>query len=98
MFRFATVEDLKVLMPLFFHIHSAIINNGWENHGGPDNKLQVYYEKGSKKFDILPLYDAHIEPYDGWCFEAMRHDNKDLDIFFLNSEDDIPNLIEYINQ
>lgn len=97
MFSFASPECLRFLMPLFFTIHSTIINDGWEITQPTNDKLQVRYKKGEKEFDILPLYNAHIEPYDGWCFEAMRHD-QDLDVCFIKDEEEIPYLMEYLNQ
>lgn len=97
MFRFATKEDIKELMPLFFSINSAIINNGWTITQPTNDKLQVRYKKGEKEFDILPLYDAHIEPDNEWCFEAMRHDC-DLDICYITTANEIPYLLDYINQ
>lgn len=94
---FATREDLQDLEPLFSQTHLAIKADGWIVTEDLDEKLQVHYKKGEKTFDILPLYDAHIEPYDGWCLEAMRHD-ADLDVCFIKDVSEIPYLLEYLNQ
>ena len=97
MFRFVTKEDIEELMPLFSLIISAILNDGWIVTELISNELQVKCKKNDKEFDIIPLYDAHIEPYNGWCFEAMRHDC-DLDVYYITTAEEIPELLEYINR
>jgi len=63
------------------------------------NVTQYWFERDGKRFDILPLYDAHayygdISEEKLWCVEAMRHD-EDRDVVYITDTHDVSDLLDY---